>query len=146
MATAAPDNPAAKLAILFKNNSCLDLLFPRPACRLAVLSVTLPLSSDAPSEAPAAATVLPLSAAGAALRLDKLPRNLLARVLAVAPAGAAHDDETVLRLTEIGFVPGETVRVVAYGFPGREPIAVRVGRSTFALRAHEAALVMVEPA
>lgn len=57
------------------------------------------------------------------------------------------DDETrqvLLRLIEIGFLPGEQVRVVAKGRGGREPIAVRLGgQSTFALRQREAALVAV---
>ena len=81
---------------------------------------------------------------GPALSLDRLPRNIPATVLELASLGRPDDEERILRLTEIGFVPGEPVRVVAYGFPGREPIAVRIGRSTFALRSHEAALVRVQ--
>ncbi len=46
------------------------------------------------------------------------------------------------RLAEIGFLPGETVRVLAR-VPGGNPIAVRIGNSTFALRRHEAACVRV---
>ena len=110
-----------------------------------MLPVNLPLAPDALSAAPPAVVAPAVSAAGATLRLDALPRNVPATVLSVASAAAADDGDTVLRLTEIGFVPGETVRVVAYGFPGREPIAVRIGRSTFALRAHEASLVAVVP-
>jgi len=63
--------------------------------------------------------------------------------LRVPAAGA--DEPLVRRLAEIGFLPGEAVRVMARA-PGREPIAVRVGRSTFALRHFEAAFVEVEPA
>ena len=56
----------------------------------------------------------------------------------------ADDREVLLRLIELGFLPGEQVRVVARAGAGREPIAVRVGgQSTFALRAREAALVGV---
>ena len=51
-----------------------------------------------------------------------------------------------LRLLELGFVEGETLRVVAHGFPGREPLAVRVGNTTFALRRFEADHVLVSPA
>lgn len=50
------------------------------------------------------------------------------------------------RLAELGFLPGETVRIVARGWLRRSPVAVRVGQSTFALRAHEAALLRVHPA
>ena len=39
-----------------------------------------------------------------------------------------------LRLLELGFVEGESLRVVAHGYPGREPLAVRIGSTTFALR------------
>ena len=51
-----------------------------------------------------------------------------------------------LRLLELGFVPGEALRVVARGFPGGEPMAVRIGNTTFALRRFEADLVQVVPA
>ncbi len=47
------------------------------------------------------------------------------------------------RLLELGFVPGEPLRVVARGFPGGEPLAVRIGSTTFALRRFEADHVMV---
>jgi ferrous iron transport protein A len=50
-----------------------------------------------------------------------------------------------LRLRELGFVPGEQVRIVAVSFPGADPIAVRLGNTTFALRRHEAAMVHVTP-
>ena len=38
-----------------------------------------------------------------------------------------------------------TVRVVAAGFPGADPLAVRIGQATFALRRHEASMVLVQP-
>jgi ferrous iron transport protein A len=50
-----------------------------------------------------------------------------------------------LRLQELGFVPGERLRVIAHGYPGREPIAVRIGSTTFALRRFEADHVLVVP-
>ena len=51
-----------------------------------------------------------------------------------------------LRLLELGFVEGESLRVVAHGYPGREPLAVRVGNTTFALRRFEADHVLVTTA
>jgi ferrous iron transport protein A len=51
-----------------------------------------------------------------------------------------------LRLLELGFVIGESLRVIALGFPGGEPIAVRIGNTTFALRRFEADHVLVIPA
>ena len=56
---------------------------------------------------------------------------------------AAEDGDLLLRLLEIGFLPGERVHVVARAFPAGEPMAVRVGRTTFALRKREAALVRI---
>jgi ferrous iron transport protein A len=83
--------------------------------------------------------------AAAALSLDQLPSHQWATVLDVARPAGAEDRDLALRLTEIGFVPGEAVRIVASGVPGREPLAVRLGHTTFALRRHEAALIRVVP-
>ena len=97
--------------------------------------------SDAHTAPVSAARVSPI--AREALSLNRLPRHAQATVLELRSLGQPDDQDRILRLTEIGFVPGEPVRVIAHGFPGGEPIAVRIGRSTFALRAHEAALVLV---
>lgn len=48
-------------------------------------------------------------------------------------------------LEEIGFIAGEHVRLMARGLPGGDPLVVRVGQSTFALRRAEAACVGVIP-
>jgi len=57
-----------------------------------------------------------------------------------APPGAPewHD-----WLEEIGFIPGERVMVMTRALPGGDPLVVRVGSSTFALRRVEAACVRV---
>lgn len=55
------------------------------------------------------------------------------------------DRELVLRLVELGFVPNEQVRVVASLGRDREPLAVRLGGTTFALRRHEASFILVAP-
>lgn len=47
------------------------------------------------------------------------------------------------RLLELGFVPGEALEVVAAVWPGGDPIAVRLGNTTFALRRREAQSVLV---
>ena len=49
-----------------------------------------------------------------------------------------------LWLEEIGFIPGESVCLLARGVPGGDPLVVRIGSSTFALRRAEAACVVVE--
>ena len=56
---------------------------------------------------------------------------------------APEDHDVLLRLLEIGFLPGERLRVVARSFPGGDPMAVRVGSTTFALRRREAGLIRV---
>ncbi|PXX46983.1 FeoA family protein [Undibacterium pigrum] len=49
------------------------------------------------------------------------------------------------RLKELGFVKGESVKILHKGYFGGEPLAVRIGQSTFALRNFEAALIGVTP-
>lgn len=46
-------------------------------------------------------------------------------------------------LEEIGFIVGENVVLLARGLPGGDPLVVRIGQSTFALRRAEAACVRV---
>jgi Fe2+ transport system protein FeoA len=79
-----------------------------------------------------------------AILLSSLRTGAEAVVAGVLPPQQAQDHELALRLIEIGFLPGERVRVVARGQPGDEPIAVRLGHTTFALRRFEAALVTLE--
>ncbi len=61
----------------------------------------------------------------------------------LAPAGSP---EWAVQLEDIGFLAGERVSVMARGLPGGDPLVVRVGMSTFALRVVEAACVQVTPA
>jgi len=88
--------------------------------------------------------------------LTALPRNAGGtvagvRVDALGADGALDPDveRMALRLIEIGFVQGATLRVIAFGQPGNDPIGVRVGGrggvSTFALRRQEASCVWVWP-
>lgn len=58
----------------------------------------------------------------------------------------AQAPERARQLEEIGFYPGEHVMVMRRGFPGGDPVVVRIGQSTFALRGAEAACVEIEPA
>lgn len=80
--------------------------------------------------------------AAPALTLDRLPAGIEAVVLALqAPAPVA---EWARWLEDIGFVPGERVRLMRRAVPGGDPLVVRIGVSTFALRCAEAACVLVE--
>ena len=74
-------------------------------------------------------------------RLDQAP---LGRPLTVRHVEADPQvPERARQLEEIGFFPGEQVMVMTRGFPGGDPLVVRIGQSTFALRGAEAACVRV---
>ena len=73
--------------------------------------------------------------------LHELRVGQSARVAGVADAQAG--DAIARRLRELGFVPGEEVRVLALGPLGAEPILVQVGFTRFALRRAEAGRVRV---
>jgi ferrous iron transport protein A len=49
----------------------------------------------------------------------------------------------VTRLRDLGFVAGAQCKVIARMWPGGDPIAVRIGGSTFALRRAEASAVQL---
>jgi ferrous iron transport protein A len=68
-----------------------------------------------------------------------------ARVVSVSSGSSKTPAEVGRRLAELGFLPGEAVRIVARGFLARAPIAVRIGTGTFALRLFEAACIRVRP-
>src|SRR5437870_2187757 len=53
---------------------------------------------------------------------------VICKIITGMPEGGG---DVGLRLLELGFVEGEAVRIIAHGFPGREPIAVRIGNTTF---------------
>ena len=82
------------------------------------------------------------------LRLSDLPIGVQAWVRAVdhgpdaTPDNVAHT--MARRLGELGFIAGEPVQLLRYGPGGREPLAVQVGESFFALRRVEAQCVVVQ--
>ena len=75
-------------------------------------------------------------------RLHELPLHTPALVREVRAPEAQPEWRT--RLEEIGFLPGEPVRVIARGAPGADPLMVRIADSTFALRRAEAACIQVQ--
>jgi len=77
--------------------------------------------------------------------LPDLPPGAQARVTSVSAANSNAPPELGRRLAELGFLPGEAVRIVARGMLARAPIAVRIGTGTFALRLFEAACIRVCP-
>lgn len=80
------------------------------------------------------------------MRLTHLPTGAHATVARVSKNSSHAGDATLERLGELGFIPGEPVQLVQRGPGGREPLAVVVGESMFALRWLEADCIEVCPA
>lgn len=76
------------------------------------------------------------------MNLDQAPLSAVLRVARVRVL--AGQEAQARQLEEIGFLPGELVCVMSRGLWGGEPLAVRVGLSTFALRRDEAACIELE--
>jgi ferrous iron transport protein A len=92
---------------------------------------------------------LPLHGTGRHVALAQLRRGQIATVSglvesAAIDSGRDASQSLVTRLRDLGFVPGARCEVVARMWLGGDPIAVRIGGSTFALRRAEAAAVRVE--
>jgi ferrous iron transport protein A len=77
------------------------------------------------------------------VRLDRLPLGMRARVASVD--WAALDRGEATRLRQFGFDEGVTVEALHLGPFGRDPIAVRVGRMTVAIRRKHAGAIGVTP-
>ena len=75
--------------------------------------------------------------------LDRLGAKKPARVVRVN--ALAHALPVARQLEEIGFIPGERVQVLSKALFGGDPMVVRVGVSTFALRRTEAQLIEIVP-
>lgn len=93
---------------------------------------------------------LPVSEAANVRSLATLHKGARGVVSSVGLTGAAGTrigdvagSTIARRLLEVGFVPGERVEVIEEIRPGRDPIAVRIGSSMFALRRREAQSVLV---
>jgi ferrous iron transport protein A len=84
------------------------------------------------------------AAAPVEMTLEDLAIGTEARVVSVSADDGAPL-ELGRRLAELGFLPGEKLRILARGLMARDPIAVRIGTGTFALRLFEAACIRVCP-
>jgi len=96
------------------------------------------------TESPSPSTASAASDRVGTLWLDQLLVGQDAEVVAVSVNEGVTDD-ILRRLSELGFLSGERVRVLARGIFGGFPIAVRVGTATFALRRMEARCISVAP-
>lgn len=75
--------------------------------------------------------------------LSQLRKGTRGIVSAVSESDSAGSNIT-RRLLELGFIAGERIEVIEEVRPGRDPIAVRIGSSMFALRRREAAAVLIQ--
>lgn len=75
--------------------------------------------------------------------LAALAKGSSAIITGIRTSSTPAITEHIHRLRELGFLPGERVRVLAKGFPAGDPIAVRIGHATFALRRFEADLIEI---
>ena len=65
---------------------------------------------------------------------------------ASSPRSPDVDAALLRRLGELGFIAGEPLQVLRRGPGGREPLAVLIGETMFALRLLEAQCIEVRPA
>jgi ferrous iron transport protein A len=79
----------------------------------------------------------------ATLCLHQLADGARATVAGVVSASAEIDAVALRRLGELGFLPGEPVQLLRRGPGGREPLAVLIGETMFALRLLEAQCIEV---
>jgi ferrous iron transport protein A len=77
--------------------------------------------------------------------LSDLAKGQSARVVNVVASTPDVPADLTRRLADLGFLPGEHVHVLARGPIGGEPVAVRVGTATFALRRLEADCIRIAP-
>ena len=79
-----------------------------------------------------------------AMLLTDLPNGAHAMVQGVRAASSDIDSQAVHRLGELGFIPGEHLQLLRRGPGGREPLAVLIGETLFALRLIEAQCIEVQ--
>jgi ferrous iron transport protein A len=79
------------------------------------------------------------------LLLHQLPDGAHATVAGGVAESLDLDAAMLRRLGELGFIAGEPLLLLRRGPGGREPLAVRVGDTLFALRLAEARCIEVHP-
>ena len=78
--------------------------------------------------------------------LSDLPNGARATVDRVVATSNEVGEPMLRRLGELGFIPGEPIQLLRRGPGGREPLAVLIGETLFALRLLEAQCIEVLPA
>ncbi|HQQ61945.1 MAG TPA: FeoA family protein [Pseudomonadales bacterium] len=79
--------------------------------------------------------------------LDQCQKGMQVQIAALLPQPrfGDQDEQVTLRLKELGFLPGNLLTVIGFGLMGRDPMAVQVNGTKFALRRAEASKILVEP-
>jgi ferrous iron transport protein A len=77
--------------------------------------------------------------------LSQLPDGAHALVDNLVLSSTDVSEATMRRLGELGFIPGEPIQMLRRGPGGREPLAVQIGDTQFALRLVEAQCIEVQP-
>ncbi|MCB6183843.1 ferrous iron transport protein A [Leeia sp. TBRC 13508] len=82
-----------------------------------------------------------------AVPLHTLPKGAHAKIISIdiQEAFGAHDEKVTLRLKELGFLPGATLKIIGYGLFGKDPIAVQINGTKFGLRRREAEKILAVP-
>ena len=75
--------------------------------------------------------------------LSDLPTGKCAIVEAVVSSSEKMQTATLQHLKALGFIQGEPVQILRRGLGGREPLAVQIGETLFALRLLEAQCIQV---
>lgn len=90
---------------------------------------------------------LSLKRATSTLRLDQCSKHAHVQVLELASHSrfGSNDNQVNQRLKELGFLPGAQLKVIGFGLLGRDPIAVKINGTKFALRRAEASKILVTP-
>jgi len=117
--------------------------FIQPVDFLNATTAGLAAGEDRVRVAGAEPSGVPAGGECAGMRLADLATGVEARVLGISTVDTVASADIGRRLAELGFLPGERLRIVARGSFGREPIAVRIGTGTFGLRLFEAACIRV---
>nr|WP_316641004.1 FeoA family protein [uncultured Roseateles sp.] len=78
--------------------------------------------------------------------LNELANGAHATVDCLSDASPELGAANLRRLAELGFIPGEPLQLLRRGPGGREPLAVLIGDTLFALRLLEAQCIHVRPA
>ncbi len=74
--------------------------------------------------------------------LAEMPFEVERQIASIAAHGLT--DEEFRRLQSLGFLPGESVmKIHGGGFGKSDPLAIRIGRTTIALRRRYAAAVLI---